>query len=428
MGCPTPTSGPTEHSGDVDMDQVWRADASPHIVTSSINVRSGATLTIEPCAEVRIAAGHNINVAYPETPNTGMLIAEGTTDQPIRMSGHEGARWGALSIHAPGTARLAHVTIEDGGDNRFGRNAALDVRGDGEDGADPLLFVDNVRIQGALGPGAYLREGASFSDGSRALVISGSGDEETPYPLVVEDHAIDSLPSGTYTGNTKDEILIDPVGGSAAGVGLLEDATMRNLGVPYRIGDSDTDLFRIGGREDGQLVTLTIEAGVVLKFEPRTRLAVQRATNLLPSTAAIRALGTADEPVVFTSAADTPAAGDWTGLWFGGVPSVTNQLDHVRIEYAGYDCGCGLVTCSEIVIDQGLHEGAVIFTAPPQSAFITNSVFSNIAGNGITQGFDGALVNFRPTNTFDAVSGCEQTHPRNPDTSCPDPRPACDGL
>jgi hypothetical protein len=423
--CPAPTSGPTVHEGDVDEDEVWAADASPHIVAQDVRVRSGAKLTIEPCAEVQVAAGKFIHVAFPGTPNTGSLVAEGTATQPIRIHGQDGARWASLHVHAPGTARLAHVTLEDGGDNRFGRNATLEIRGDSEDGADALLFVDHVTVAKSLGTGAYMRGGSAFMEGSQELTIRESGDDETPFPMVIEEPAIGSLPSGTYTGNRKDEILLDPVGGKVAGTGLLADATMKNRGVPYHVGDSSVDSFRIGGRVDKQLVTLTIEAGVVLKFEPQTSLRIQHFTDNQPSTAAIRALGTADAPVVFTSAAETPSAGDWRGLWFGGVPSATNQLDHVRIEHAGYDCSCGLNTCS---INLPTHDGAVIFTEQPPSAFITNSVFSNIAGNGITQGFDGDLVNFRPTNTFEAVSGCVQTHPRNPDTSCPDPRPVCDGL
>lgn len=68
----------------------------------------------------------------------------------------------------------------------------------------------------------------------------------------------------------------------------------------------------------------------------------------------------------------------------------------------------------------------MILTAPPAGgAFISNTEFRDIAGHGITQGFDGALVDFRPSNVF-AVSGCAQTHPRNSDTTCPSPKPACD--
>ena len=64
--------------------------------------------------------------------------------------------------------------------------------------------------------------------------------------------------------------------------------------------------------------------------------------------------------------------------------------------------------------------------AQPPSPFITNTTFSNIAGHGITQGFDGELVDFKPTNTFEAIAGCPQTLPRFESRACGTPRPACE--
>jgi hypothetical protein len=55
-------------------------------------------------------------------------------------------------------------------------------------------------------------------------------------------------------------------------------------------------------------------------------------------------------------------------------------------------------------------------------------VFKEIAGHAITEGFKGALVNFRPTNTFEGVTGCIQTMPSTVEGECPEPRPSCDGM
>lgn len=420
--CAPVTGKGVTHTGDVKGNEVWSAADSPHIVTGNVSVRNSLTLTIEPCAEVRVAKGANIQVAFPGTPNTGSLVAEGTAEQPIRIVGDGGARWASLSVHAPGTARLAHVTLEGGGGGDFQEGATLGVYGDSEDGADALVFADHVTIVKSLGTGVLLTRGASFVAGSRDLVVRESGSETNPYPLQIEEHAFDTLPTGKYTGNRIDEILVDPGGGRTAGSGLLADGTLHERGVPYHVGRSKGDSLRIGGRPDGQLVTLTIEPGVVMRFSEGAALAVQHVTNTKPSTAAIRAIGTAEKPIVFTSASSAPKAGDWQGLWFGGFPSATDKLDHVRIEYAGYDCGCILSTCSSIAE----HEGAIIFTAQPPSAFVTNTVFANIAGHGITQGYDGSFVDLRPTNAFENVTGCAQTRPRESTTTCPSPRPACD--
>ncbi|MBX3229689.1 MAG: hypothetical protein KIT84_05090 [Labilithrix sp.] len=422
IACTAPTSGPTFHKGDVGPNELWRADESPHIVEYDVNVRDGATLTIEPCAEVQLAKKAHIQVAQPLTPNSGTLIAEGAADRPIRFTAKDGERWSSLVVRAPGTMRLAHVTIEGGGGGDFEQEASLVATGDGVDGWDPLVFVDHVTIVRSLGAGAWLQRGSTFIAGSRDLTIRESGSEEHPYPIEIEDATIDALPTGSYTGNRRDEILLEPKGGQTGGTGLLADATLHDRGVPYRVGRSRGTSFIIGGRTDDKLVTLTIEPGVTMKFEKDGSLKVQHFAVTKPSTAALRALGAADRPIVFRSAADAPAPGDWQGIRFNGIPDAANALDHVRVEHAGGDCGCILNTCSSIE----RHEGAVIFTSPPATAFITNSTFAQSGGHGITQGFDGEFVDFLPTNEFNDLAGCRQTKPRSKVAACESPRPACD--
>lgn len=424
IDCPTPTGGPTMHKDDVKDGEVWTAAGSPHVIEYDVNVRNGAKLTIEPCARIQVAAGKHLRVAYPGTPNIGgTVIAEGTAEHPIWFEGLTAEKWASLYIAAPGTARLAHVSFKGGGGGDFEDHTTINVLGDSELPADPSLFVDHVTIEGSVGPGLYMQRGATFLPGSKDLTVTGSGSDEFPFPVQIEEHSMDAFPSGKYTGNKIDEILLRRGGTRIAGEGLVVDATLHERGVPYRMGRTKLDDFVVGGGETGPVPTMTIEAGVVMRFEKETALKIQTFTTDEPARGAIRALGTADKPIIMTSASAAPAAGDWRGLWFGGIPDAGNKIDHVRIEYAGFDCGCILNTCSAIAE----HEGAVIFTAQPPSAFITNTVFKEIAGHGITQGFDGTLVNFRPTNTFEGVTGCQQTLPRNVDTSCPSPKPACDG-
>lgn len=422
IDCPAPTGGPTMHRDDVEGEQVWTAAGSPHIVTYDVNVRNGAKLTIEPCAEVLVAKGKHINIAYPGSPNIGgTLIAEGTATKPIKFAGQDGARWASIYVSAPGTARLKYVTLEGGGGGDFEDNTTINVLGDGALPADPLLFVDHVTIKNSLGTGLWMQRGSNFVEGSTDLTITGSGGEQSPYPIQIEEHSMDRLPVGKYTGNKVDEILLRAVGATDT-AGLALDATLHERGVPYHMGKTKLDYFVVGPKDGDLTATLTIEPGIVMRFEAETTLKVQGSADK-PSTGAIRALGTAEKPIVFTSAAASPKAGDWRGLWFGGIPSDKNKLDHVRIEYAGFDCSCVLNSCSNI----GTHNGAVILTSQPGSAFITNSVFKEVDGHAVTEGFDGTLVDFRPTNDFQSITGCVQTMPRVVVGACPNPKPACDG-
>lgn len=417
-------SGPTLHEGDIVGLQTWTAAASPHVLTGDVRVPAGTTLVIEPCAEVLVAGGAHLLVGVPGAfEGGGTLVAEGTKEMPIAFRGRDGARWASVHVVAPGTARFAHVTLENGGGDDFEDNATIHASGDGVLPADPVLAIDDVVVRSSLGPGVVTNRGATFASGSHDLIVSGSGSASSPYPVRIEEHAIDALPTGRYTGNAKDEILLVRAGDGTDGGGLTIDATLHERGVPYHVGARPGDSFAVGASTVGSLATLTIEPGVVMRFEPESALKVQAFESAVASTGAIRARGTAERPIVFTSAAARPAAGDWSGLVFNGIPRSTNELDHVRIEFAGYSCSCSLVTCSDVTT----YDAAIVLVGPPERAFVTNTVFSNIAGHGVTEGFDGPFVDFRPTNTFDDVSGCAQILPRNVDTTCPAEKPACDG-
>lgn len=411
IACPEPTQGPTHHDDDIVGHEVWTAEGSPHLVDWTVDVRGGATLEIEPCAVVQFAAGHGMNVAYPGTPTTGTLIAEGTAEQPIRFEGQDGARWGHLFVNSPGTARLAHLTIEGGGGVDV-QGASLVATGEGTWPTQESLFVDHVTVRDSLGVGVVVRRLAAFAEGSTDLIVTDSGDDAHPWPMIVDEHALDSLPRGDYTGNAIDKILVEPQ------QSLREDSVMRELGVPYLVGNGN-DLV-VGSGDDTAPATLTIEPGVTIEFAAGSAFEVEHYTGEFMASGIVVARGTADAPITFTSAAADPQPGDWIGLWFGGIVQPATRLEHVRIEYTGADCGCILLTCSDI--DQ--FEGAVIVSQPPPSEpFITDSVIAHGGAHGFVLGYDGGAVDFRSANTFEDMAGCPMTQPR--DGACPDPRPSC---
>ncbi len=75
-------------------------------------------------------------------------------------------------------------------------------------------------------------------------------------------------------------------------------------------------------------VTLTIEAGVQVKFD---------ATYSLIINGTLSALGTVGSPIIITTNNGTPAPGQWTGLRFGsGAGPSASQLTYLTVSYAGY--------------------------------------------------------------------------------------------
>lgn len=412
--CPAPTAGPTMHNGAIGMNEVWTAEGSPHIVTRFVSVPDGATLTIEPCAEVRMQPDAALVFGHPGAALVTTLKAEGEPERPIRFVRDGDAPWSALVAYHPAQMLLSHVTLEGGGSDRFLYNASLVLSGDGETPTKKLARVDHVTVKDSVGTGVLAQWVSGFMPGSTQLVVTGSGSEDNPYPVRLGEHTLDSLPDGDYTGNLVDKIHIDDEGANNSG-GLQEDGTMRDRGVPYHFGEFSGSRFRIGG--PGQaLTTLTIEPGVRIEFLPGTGLEIEHWTSdVNPATGALVAVGTADRPIVFTSAAETPAPGDWIGLWYGSVPAAHNRVEHARIEYAGGDCGCSGFTCA------GADEASVLFiSGVPASAFIRDTTIAHSAGHGISRGWRGGGPDLSASNTFEDIAGCDQTVPRGEDNTCPE--------
>jgi hypothetical protein len=73
--------------------------------------------------------------------------------------------------------------------------------------------------------------------------------------------------------------------------------------------------------------TLTIEPGAKLSFGPEAYVWISHGRLV--------AKGTAEAPIVFTSASKSPAAGDWAGIGLDAQTLAGTVLDHVVVEHAG---------------------------------------------------------------------------------------------
>jgi hypothetical protein len=108
---------------------------------------------------------------------------------------------------------------------------------------------------------------------------------------------------------------------------VTADRTLSKACSPYTI---KTDIDVNGN------ATLTIEPGVTLRFDPEKNIAVAYNTA-----AKLMAVGTAAEPILFTSSATTPGAGDWAGVQLWG-----NTMNGTAIKYAKFDyCGSNADAC-----------------------------------------------------------------------------------
>lgn len=409
MGCP-PGGGPTTH-GSVNAAETWTAAGSPHVLRGDVTLY--APVTLEPCAELRIPPLATVTVSG------GSIIANGTADFPIKITATDPSKpWARIRIYGgSGVSRLVYTTVEGGGDPL---NSVIDTAGMievvGADGTKPpqdVLFVDHATLRGSASNGMILSSSGAFAAASTALTITGSA----RYPISAWALSAGSIPPGSYTGNARDEILLQ-----ASLDTIFDSITLHQRGVPYRVGsDTAAGQLRVTpppSAAAGTQVTLTIEPGVTMRFKKGASLNIEVATGTTPARAALVAAGTAEAPIVFTSAEATPAPGDWLGIWFGLVPLAANRIDHARVEYAGGLSQSGGSACPGDTWPR--NDAAIRIFGPPPMQFVTNTTIAASAGHGIDRGWrDDSRLDFLPSNTFENITWCFQTWPSLSTGGCP---------
>lgn len=133
-------------------------------------------------------------------------------------------------------------------------------------------------------------------------------------PFAVDTAAIDTTPAIDAS-----PVAVCTESKKFSGGDVTKERTLTKACSPYTI--ASTIYVNKGA-------TLTVEPGTTLKFDTSQRLRVYAG-------AIINAIGTAADPIVFTSSKSVPAAGDWQGVSLEtGSNSVT--LKYVTVAFAGY--------------------------------------------------------------------------------------------
>jgi hypothetical protein len=408
--CPTPTHGPTKHNS-VNSDQTWTADESPHVLPYDSEIT--ATLTLEPCAEVRLAAGRTITIS-----DKGSIVGIGAASKRILITADDDAApWGSIRALG-GSMTLSYATVQNGGEpgNTAAVNAGMLYAQYGSDYTkvtDAAFALQHVVLKGSKSNGALLTGDSHFSDDSTDLTVSDS----TAYPLAISPRAASSVPDGDYTANPQPEILFP---GSGATDTVVRDQTVHARGVPYHVGtDVAAGELRVGASSSQiPLATLTIEAGVTIRFKKGGYFEVEEFAGKDPASGALIAKGTSDQHIIFTSAEASPAPGDWIGIIFGGLTDPTTALDNVEVQYAGMARTGGSLSCAP-----GPAQAAINIFGQPPAEFVTNSTISHSTA-GFNSGWSGSQIDFTALNLFDDVPGCKLTNPPDGNNNCAG-RPPC---
>ncbi|GIW96443.1 MAG: hypothetical protein KatS3mg110_4484 [Pirellulaceae bacterium] len=296
-------------------------------VTGDLQVAAGVTLTLLPGTVVKVASAAFIDVR-------GTLSAQGTADLPIIFTSFRDDSVG-IDVSGPGTdsgqpgdwealyfttgnpqALLEHVEIRFAGDTN-----GPTVGG----GATPAIEISSTSV-------------VAFRDVLVRDVLSTGIDLLSGAPVL-------------------DRVRVERAGGVAFVASLVADPTLSNLTATATGGDhfllrsgtitAATRRWFFGGLPVHLAGDLTVAQGSHLTIDPGLVIKVPSAA-FIDIKGKITAIGSDDEPIIFTSveddsaggdsnsngAATTPRAGDWEALYLtSGDPGVT--LDHVEIRFAG---------------------------------------------------------------------------------------------
>lgn len=245
--------------------------------------------------------------------------------------------------------------------------------------------------------------------GVAAALLSACGSDDTA-DIVIYDNSVVNINSGGSDGSADQTVNLSGV--------YTENLVL----------DANTEYVITGPVLMASGTTLTIPAGMTIKAQPvgvNAFIAIQQGAR-------INAVGSASQPIIFTSNAGTPSAGDWGGLvlcgrapinstadgsedtatsevgslsYGGNVPTDNSgTLSYVRIQYAGgaidgnaelnglslYAVGNG-TTINHIQVYEGSDDGVEFFggTVNVSQVAVVNCEDDSIDW---TEGFTGTLT------------------------------------
>ena len=373
------------HGANIAASETWAGAGTVHLVTAPISILAPATVTIQKCAIVRLAGGAGIDVRGDlASGGIARLVSAGDdfVTGRIVFDKSGATAWGRLRGFNKNSIVELSNTLLLGGGNVGGSqlNAVISLNGSGPI-PDPMLKVTNVIVSAPAGAGIYFSN-AAFIAGSQGLQVNDQTDSMIAMPAM----ALGSVPPGTTSGSANPAVREIRVVENA---NIFDNLTIATV-VPIHF---KTDSVHVGGLAPAFVpnLTLTLEAGVTLKFErvtAPTLVTFGDGGQPVDKNAALVVRGTAATPVIFTSGAATPAAGDWAGLWLR--TSNGSQIDHAIIEYAGGDASIGPKSCGPFdpsIVQPARHTAALLVGDDidrqyvPPAGLLTNSVFRSNGGN-----------------------------------------------
>lgn len=99
-----------QHGGDITEDETWALADSPHYVIDTVNIKSGATVTIEPGCDIKFTSLKGIYLGDGST--YGNLTADGTSIAPITFEPEVvGQYWDKIYVYSGAVHSYKYCTM-----------------------------------------------------------------------------------------------------------------------------------------------------------------------------------------------------------------------------------------------------------------------------------------------------------------------------
>lgn len=357
-----------EISSDINEDQVWENifnDPSIPDYRVTNNIKVNARLTVNPGVRVEVSEGRVIIVES----GGGVLMAEGEEDNPIVITSTDEdgeIRWGGLLHNSSSTQNsLNHVVLRFGGGQNSlvyadgWRAAALAVN------QNANLSITNTTFSRSRGDGLFVLNSGNLTSFEDNTFVRNEG-----YPLTV---SINQLGIISATNLFED----DENTNNRENVVRVYDSNLNQDQEWYALGNGASYRFvkKVSVEAD-----LTIHEGTILEFE-------ESITMEVTSDGVLKALGTTEQPVVFTGSGIDDGK-KWGGLLIKS-SSINNELDHVQVLHAGGG--------SSLIYVGGWY-GANIGIDNNARLKITNTEVAHSATQGLVVHSGGVLQDFGNNN------------------------------
>lgn len=315
MTHPTQAAMPTSVGGPITTNTTWTAANSPYILTETVEIVAGVTLTVEPGVTV-MGQSNTAVFAY------GRLQAIGTPENPITFTAENNTPGGWDGIGVGESATLKHVVINQA-------NLGLDLWDSEGEG---VLMEDSV--------------------------ISSSAGWASRVALPVL-HRLQMF-NVSFVNNAKNRVLVEAAGDDDF---LTDNATLTPQpgleGYEFQSGSSIIEV--------PQGITLTVEPGTTLLFSNES-LVIQVFGHL-------EAVGTADSPITFTGVPEGPPTDGWDGI---DVVSSAN-FNYVTIDKADWSLGMGGTENGHVLIENSTISNSSYYPLIVQLKALHRLQMSNVS-------------------------------------------------